>query len=785
MRKTFDLRKPYRLAALALALSLHVGCGSEDTAAGAASGTTPPPPPPPDGCVTDTEFFAKQVWGPILSQACIGCHNPLGEAKGSKMVLRSSSEAGFLDENLAIVREVASFEKDGTSLLLLKPTASIEHGGGLQLTEGTPEYDALVSLVERFEEPVACEVDPEAFFADVDLMTPAETLRKACILLGGRLPTDAEKASVAAGGLDALGPVLDQLLTEDAFYERLKDIYNDHLLTDRYLPRDDGTNLVQNLTGKDARWYKNVSDPATIAHYGVSSAGELQGLLLAETNRAVAREPLELIAHVVRSDRQFTEIVTADYLLVNAFSAKAYGVTDVSFQDDTDPTELAEGHIPGYPHAGLLTSTIFLNRHPTTQTNRNRHRARVVYQWFLGTDILKIAEQPIDPTKVQDFNPTMNNPACTVCHANMDPIAGAFHTFDDRGGYDPADAWYEDMRQPGFGAEVVPFEEFPTSIQWLGSRIAGDPRFALSAVYVAYEGLTFDPPLVAPTDFGSADYPARFDAYLAQYQHFSDIALAFEESGRSFKTIVKGVVLSPYFRAKGSKVLLDDRAAQLADLGMGRLLPPELLNRKLTAIMGYPWRVRAVDRDLLTDSGFFRILYGGIDSLSVTRRIQEPNGIMSNIADRMANQMACWVVPRDFRVPAEQRALFPDVDVLTVPEDPTGAEVPASVALIKQNIKHLHERILGETLEDGDPELDRTYELFLATFHEGIAGMADPAQQAVYSDKLPDACRVYRDFWTDTPLVREQWIESDPAYAMRSWMSVVAYMLSDYDFLYE
>jgi nucleoside-diphosphate-sugar epimerase len=41
----------------------------------------------------------------------------------------------------------------------------------------------------------------------------------------------------------------------------------------------------------------------------------------------------------------------------------------------------------------------------------------------------------------------------------------------------------------------------------------------------------------------------------------------------------------------------------------------------------------------------------------------------------------------------------------------------------KANIQHLHERILGEKLDIDDPEIDRTYQLFLETWKEGSASM--------------------------------------------------------------
>ena len=93
-----------------------------------------------------------------------------------------------------------------------------------------------------------------------------------------------------------------------------------------------------------------------------------------------------------------------------------------------------------YPHAGILNTKVFLQRYPTTPTNRNRARSRWTYYHFLGLDIEKSASRTTDPVALADTNnPTMNNPACTVCHSVLDPVAGAFQNYGDEGLY--RDQW--------------------------------------------------------------------------------------------------------------------------------------------------------------------------------------------------------------------------------------------------------------------------------------------------------------------------------------------------------
>ena len=128
------------------------------------------------------------------------------------------------------------------------------------------------------------------------------------------------------------------------------------------------------------------------------------------------RAPLELIAHVVENDLPYTEILTADYIMANPFAARAYGAS-TAFDDPKDwwefrPSEIVSYYREGedfekewdpiveehriidpgsldtdYPHAGILNTTMFLRRYPSTATNRNRARARWTYYHFLGVDI--------------------------------------------------------------------------------------------------------------------------------------------------------------------------------------------------------------------------------------------------------------------------------------------------------------------------------------------------------------------------------------------------------------
>ena len=221
------------------------------------------------------------------------------------------------------------------------------------------------------------------------------------------------------------------------------------------------------------------------------------------------RAPLELIAHVVENDLPYTEILTADYIMANPFAARAYGAS-TTFDDPEDPREFTPSEIvsyyrwgddfnyeydpilqanriidPGslrtdYPHTGILNTTMFLKRYPTTATNRNRARARWTYYHFLGVDIENSASRTMDAVALADTNnPTMHNPACTVCHTVMDPVAGAFQDYgddglykDQRGGMDSLHEIYKEDYGTPLNVEATSWQDRET-LSWQLSLAAG------------------------------------------------------------------------------------------------------------------------------------------------------------------------------------------------------------------------------------------------------------------------------------------------------------------------
>src|SRR5690554_3342795 len=265
-------------------------------------------------CTSTEQFFMRRVWAQVAQPICSSCHHTNGFASQSGFVL--NRELGFGDQlqhNFAAMKNVAAQrhpEHDNQSHILLKATGTSYHGGQQAVEPNSHEFMILKEFVERIEKPDDCEHNskPEDIFHDLVPHTPIDLFRKAAIGLAGRLPTQQEVDALIRGGEPALDKLLDQLLTEKLFFERLKNGFNDVLLTDFYL-NDTPENLLHKEHYPTAEWWDNLGLSGTDLHK-VRTQGR----------NGLAREPLELIAHIVRNDRPITEILTADYIMVNPYS---------------------------------------------------------------------------------------------------------------------------------------------------------------------------------------------------------------------------------------------------------------------------------------------------------------------------------------------------------------------------------------------------------------------------------------------------------------------------------
>jgi mono/diheme cytochrome c family protein len=735
-------------------------------------------------------FYLSNISEPIVQSQCIVCHTSTGVASSSALHYVNSSVEGYQQTNYNTLLNYIQTVPNGASLIQSKPQGISAHGGGVQLSAGSSQLEDWLSFLSSVNNEIAgTGSDVQGIFAAVAKMDNEQTLRKAALLYAGRLPTAQELASVSGGSEADLAAAVRGLMTGDDFESFLMEAANDRLLTEAFSASL--FSVVDRFRYPNSLQYFQVPAP-------VGSDKRL-------TSEALAQEPLRLIANVVTRERPYTEVLTADYIMVNPYSAEVYG-GNVTFDNPGDPNEWREGRITeyyrctvcgpnnpnvsynistDYPHAGLLNSPAFLSRFPSTDTNRNRARARWAYYFFLGVDIEGLSERTTDQAALADENnPTLNNPNCTVCHNIMDPVAGAFQNYGDEGFYkdqpggqhslpgsyrfDSAanfqfgDTWYSDMLAPGFGNELAPNSD--NSVQWLADKFVKDPRFGYGTVYFWYPAVMGRDAYVLPENPEDADYASKLAAYAAEQEMMQEVAARFVagsagNGAHNLKDLLVDLTLSDHFRANSVSAITSAQDVELDRVGTGKLLTPEQLNRKLETTTGFSWEYgsfSALDEVYL-------LIYGGIDSFGITDRAKDLTTLMSTVVTTMANEVSCPITAQDFGRSQSQRKLFPYVELSSLPTN--------SESAIRTNIQHLHSALLGEELGANDPEVDATYDLFAAVWNARKAANKGPSVVSESEICITDN--------VSNPVL------TDSNQTLRSWAAVVNYMIRDYKFIHE
>jgi hypothetical protein len=733
-------------------------------------------------CVGMDRFFAEEVWAKVGEHTCLNCHNVAGDASASRFLLEPAThDAAALARNRAAFEKMATTLSEGKPRLLAKAAGGLRHGGGKVLKSDSTGLRVLERFVARLRgetDPVApSDFVPGPYFSGVAMASPDVLLRRVTLSLAGRLPTASEREAVAKNGDAALPSILDAVMREEAFYERLKEGFNDIFLTLGY-PGNAPDALSYDHFEKTRHW----DGKFDLGHVPEKVRQKARYELSGTYYKALLREPLELVAYIVRNERPFTEILTADYMMVSPYTARGYGIYDQvrpKFTNLDDPFEYVPARLPAlkgrngkvqptktgfYPHAGILSTFQYLRRYPTTVTNRNRLRARMYYQHFLGVDVMALAPRVTDAAGIaKKFEiPTLQAADCVVCHKVIDPIAGTFQDyFNEEGHYGPRkEGWFKDMFAPGREGTDLPEEERWRALQWLAEGTVKDPRFAVAMVEHVYYILLGRRPMPAPQDIDDPYFTPRRRAYLEQRKAIDDIAGKFAASGFNLKVAFKELIASPFYRVDGlaEAAAHPARRAELDDIGVTRMLTPEQLERKISAVFARKWG-RLSDSDAK-----FAILYGGIDSKEVTQRNTEPSGAMGAIQRIMANDVACRNVAYDFSLPPAERRLFPAVEPADVP-----GSSPEVDRKIRAAIVRLHAHALGRSLPADHPDIERTWKLFSGIVADA-AGRKGLERQEKWScgaepNKVPPA--------------------ADPHYTIRAWRAVVTYLLRRDEFLYE
>ena len=672
---------------------------------------------------------------------------------------------------------------------------------------------------------------------ELELLSWPATLRKASLELTGKLPSDRQMQTTAEFGQTGFEAALAEIMRDEAFFERIMELYNDHFLTDKYLGRENAIELLDEDVYPNLRWFDR------------KYPGDDQKARM--TNDSLAREPLELIAHVIRTERPFTEILTADYTMANGFSALSLvGLPDVPLGMGENPESFQKVQIPGVPHAGILTSPMFLNRFPTSDTNINRHRSRMAYWFFLDIDINQFGSRPVDASDDFGENPTLTNPNCTVCHTTMDPVAGLFMNWNESGEYSGEGEWFgpDYILAPGFNGEALPDEERTRALQWFAERLADNPRFAQATVKTVFEGLTGQKIL----DISVAATPEMAEAALQMPAPKADgLGGAGGMGGAGGVMGLGGAGGDMGVGGTGGDMGIGGSAGAEGPGGTGGGETPPLpdldptIDPTVPAALQRAYNLqqqilRTIQSRFIASNYNFKLLvleivlspyfraknaapmtaememelstFGTARLLTpehLTRKIEATTGVRwrqrPDRADYLLDQYRIFyggidsdlvtkrvTEPNGVMASLAQRMAY-EVACSAVPYDfskpvkerflfPTvdaDTKLSESSDQVRETVRHLHSRLLGEVVDD--EELDATLGVLMQAYSLGRQGLAD----GTVSEDLADPCRLNRDRNTNTQLPDGRRINRDSEYTIRAWMAAVSYLLADYGFLYE
>ena len=441
------------------------------------------------------------------------------------------------------------------------------------------------------------------------LAAPA-LLRRLSLDLRGTLPTVAELEAVEADEA-ALDGLLDAMLEDPALEERLVLLLNEE-------------------------WQTLVDDFVIQA----GDAGfEREEEFLYE--RSVGEEPLRLMARVAVEDRPWTETLTADWTMANEAMTRMW---PVALEDEGDGEGDEEGgdegrwqrarYVDSRPAAGVLATNGLWWRYDSNNSNLNRGRAAALTRLLVCADY---HGRPVTFTEVDLSSGSQDasqvDPACTGCHAGIDPIASALFGFTWTERHSLLEvSWYHAEREPlgeeALGVAPAWFGQPADSLTALAARVAEDERF----------------PRCTSRNLASALLRRHVDPSAPDG---ADLALvealtrSFAEEDLRLKALLRAIVATPEYRAGSlTEAATEEDAARIATR---RVLVASQLSTAVEELTGYRWTLDGTSM-LHEDEVGVRVLAGDMDGRYVQGLASEPTLTWVIAVRRLAELAADHVV---------------------------------------------------------------------------------------------------------------------------------------------
>jgi hypothetical protein len=794
-------------------------------------------------------FYEETIESPIVQSRCILCHVNGGLARDSDLQFVRTN-ALSAENNLEIIKRYSAKHSGAENSILVEASGGNNHPGGIQLADGSAEYAALAELLKKIgQEPLSdgtitfsfaeAVTESASFLQAIDNEPLQQTLRRAARIIGNRLPTQEEIELVNNLAEEGLDKALDSIMKGKGFHSFILEGVNDRLFLDNIQAISDSaaTNDI-NYPASAKRDYEFILE--------VQSYDRLARELWDRILPAWSYTAGELVAHVIENEIPYSEILTANYMMMNRALNEGYQGT-ASFSDIEDDSVFKPSLIQGYyqndqidhqktksviidnfrafshietsspahtfPHAGILTDMTFLARYPTKETNRNRARARWTFYHFLDIDIEGSSQRPVNEADLADTNnPTMNNPNCTVCHAILDPVAAAFQNWNERNQYKPSgraldqfykfpengapslyqqgDSWYRDMRPPGLFEHSISDDNY--SLQELAQLIVNEPGFYRASVKFWWQSIFGEPPLELPLQDGDFNVTDKITAYEAQQEFIQELADLLLQT-KNMKVVFKRMVQSVWFKGEYVSDPFQNAVVRESQIASKQLLNPEQIQGKiedLTGLVHNRGRRRDIYNGLPTMFSSWaqgtieveKVSLGGHNSDNVLDRRELVSPLMQNVYLAITQDLSCPAVAYDFLLPQSDRRLFDLVETHNTLEN--------SALLIREQIAKLAQRFLGYSGIKLENEVELISELFTLSL--------------LPSRRAWNNCFLAVDYYAPTLIgvdpegLKSQWngldhqklseaidFGDDTNNVKSAWSLVIFYLLSHPDFIYE
>jgi hypothetical protein len=469
-----------------------------------------------------------------------------------------------------------------------------------------------------------------------EMIDGAAWFSRASVDLLGRRPTVEELEKLGADPEGAEESILD-LLDADAFPDRMAWVWNDTVHTAIWATQ------VDRFDQFDEGW----------------TAAEA---------RAVGLEVPRILSLLLLEGRPLSELLTVEAIPVHADLPSLWpssGGEDWEFGQYGD----------GRPHTGVLSSSAFWMRYNADATNYNRQRANALARVFLCSDYFDRGDRfdfVFDASGGSVEDAVKSNPACTTCHASLDPLGSFLGGFAERSinfsserflGYSELNAdWYQFQVPPAY------FGSPGSTLNDLGAMIAADPRFEMCMAKTFWKGVVGEP----------LSESVEADALILE-----DLVQVLREGGMRLRPLLEAIVVSDRYRSTQSKLMNTAQLAGTMSSALGTIAGTDA-QQALSSLVWSPEQ---------------RVMGGNTDDVSILERDGNPSVSRVLLQEWVAKAVAESAIQEDLDRPLEDRRLV-------------RAELPMDSESARDLFVAWHTAFTGQVHSPDSPDVDRLLTLF-------------------------------------------------------------------------